>query len=82
MPTWGRLYWPFFLILVAVEFAIPEIYAIFTDVRNTLSDYARLELHVRAGVNIHTLAWGLSLAAWLLFVLTMTAHIWFARWYL
>jgi hypothetical protein len=77
--TWGRYYWPFFLLAVTVAFAIPEIYAIITNVSNTLSDYSWQELHVGRIWPVHTIAWYCSLAVWGLFVVVITAHIWW-RW--
>lgn len=74
--TWGKYYWPYFLILVSTIFGVPELIALFTNVKNTLSDYARLELNVSSTMSVHTLAWYLSLSAWLLFVVVITFHIW------
>lgn len=79
--TWGAYYWPYFLILVSVEFGVPELVALATNVANTLSDYARLQLHVGTAFSgtVHTVAWWCSLAAWLLFVVVITDHIWWVR---
>jgi type II secretory pathway component PulF len=74
--TWGKLYWSLYLILASVAFLIPEFIAIFTNVRNTLSDYARFELNLTANVSTHTIAWWISLCAWGLFIVVMTLHIW------
>lgn len=76
MVSWGKYYWPYFLILASGLFGIPELIALFTNHWNTLSDYARYELNVSPAVTVHTLAWYLSLAAWLLFVVVITMHIW------
>lgn len=75
--TWGKEYWPIFLIVVSVLFAVPELYALFTNVLNTLSDYSWFELHVRPGINRHTIAWWISLSAWAVFAVVITGHIWF-----
>lgn len=79
--TWGNYYWPYFLILTSATFGIPELIALFTNVANTLSDYSRLQLHVGTAFagQVHTLAWWGSLAAWLLFAVVITVHIWFVR---
>lgn len=79
--TWGTYYWPYFLILVSVEFGVPELIALGTNVANTLSDYARLQLHVGTAFagSVHTVAWWASLIAWLLFVVVITDHVWWAR---
>ena len=80
-PSWGNYYWPFFLVLVSALFGVPELIALFTNVANTLSDYARLQLHVGTAFTgqVHTVAWWASLAAWLLFAVVITVHIWFVR---
>lgn len=79
--NWGKLYWPFFLILVTLLFAVPEIIALFTSLQNTLSGYVHNQLDVTTATvadGIHTIAWYLSLAGWLLFVFIITWHIWWA----
>jgi hypothetical protein len=77
-PTWGGYYWPFFLIVASLLFLVPELIALFTNATNTLSDYSWRELNVRGGLHFdqHTAAWGISLAAWLVFVIVITLHIW------
>jgi len=76
--TWGLTYWPIYLIIASLGFLVPEIYALFTGHQNTLSDYAWQELDIRTNFH-HTLAWGLSQAAWVLFAVVITFHIWY-RW--
>lgn len=73
--TWGRLYWPFFIIVTSALFLGPELIATFTNRANTLSEYAWAELRV-SGLAIHDIAWYISIVAWLLFVVVITAHIW------
>jgi len=77
-PTWGTYYWSFFLVLVSLLFLVPELIALFTNATNTLSDYSWRELTVHNGLHInqHTLAWWLSLIAWLVAVVVLTLHIW------
>jgi len=83
--TWGIHYWPIFLIISAVwlltGFGIPELIALFTSVSthtdNTLSHYAQSELGISAQFTRHTLAWSLSLMAWVLVTTILTWHIWF-----
>lgn len=79
MHLWGSTYWPIGLIVVAVAFLVPETFALFTNVHNTLSDYCWRELGIGTarGRGVHTAAWWFSLAAWGLFVLVITGHIWF-----
>jgi hypothetical protein len=76
--TWGIHYWPWYLITAALAFIIPEGIALFTNHQNTLSDYAWQELDIRGNFH-HTLAWGLSQAAWVMFAVVITFHIWY-RW--
>lgn len=77
--TWGKYYWPYFLILSSVLFLIPEIIGLITNASNTLSEYCWRELNVHSGLHLdqHGIAWWLSLVAWLLFVVVITAHIWY-----
>lgn len=88
MLTWGRHYWPWFLIISAVwillAFGIPEAIALITKIAthtdNTLSNYSRTELNVSTQMTIHTVAWYLSLIVWLGFAIWATGHIWFDLW--
>lgn len=83
--TWGSEYWPAFLIVtsawVILGFGVPELIALFTvvsaHVDNTLSHYAQTELGVSAHVTRHTVAWCLSLIAWVGVTTILTWHIWF-----
>lgn len=77
MPTWGREYWPVFLIVTSLLFLAGELTALATNARNTLSDYSWFELHLRPGISVHSMAWYLSFTGWLLFVVVITWHIWF-----
>lgn len=78
MITWGLTYWPFAMIIVSAVFLPAEIYALFTNPANTLSDYCwrELDVNVSFGHGIHSLAWWLSLISWGIFVLLITLHIW------
>jgi hypothetical protein len=85
MQTWGSHYWPLFLIIsglwVLLGFGIPELMALFTQVSthtdNTLSNYTQQELGVSAQITRHTLAWTVSLLAWVTITTILTWHIWF-----
>lgn len=85
MMTWGKEWWPAFLIVCAVwiivGFGIPELIALFTSVSthtdNTLSHYAQSELHVSSQMTVHTVAWWLTLIVWTSVVTILTWHIWF-----
>lgn len=80
--TWGKFFWAYWIIVTAVTFLGPELYALFTNVQNTLSDYARYQLNVTTAISnqgIHTLAWWASFIAWVVFVAWITPHIWWAK---
>lgn len=81
MGDWGNWYWPVGLSVAALAFLGPELYAVVTNVRNTLSYYCWHELHIDVAVSsgIHSFAWWNSLLAWLLFVVIITAHIWWKQ---
>jgi hypothetical protein len=75
--TWGRVWWPVWIILTTCLFLGPEIYALVTNYRNTLSQYAWTELNVNPHIHVHTIAWFLSLAGFVLAVIVLIAHIWY-----
>ena len=80
--TWGRHYWPVFLIAVSLAFLIPEIAALATNAKNTLSDYAWYELDIttpQEHFSAHTAAWFLSLGMWLVIAVWLTYHVWFQK---
>lgn len=82
MMTWGKQYWPIFLIIGSIGFLIPEIIALITNYKNTLSDYAWYELNVttpQEPFNQHTAAWFLSFGVWIVIAIWLTYHIWFER---
>lgn len=80
MITWGRVYWSAYLVVLSVLFLGPEIFAMFTNMGNTLSEYARSEIGLTYLPHMqvhHTWAWALSLIGWWVFVGVITWHIWF-----
>lgn len=87
MMTWGREYWPVFLIISGIwlmlGFGIPEAMALVTGsaghIDNTLSFYARTELNisVATAATKHTIAWWCSFVPWMIFLVFITSHIWF-----
>lgn len=89
MMSWGQHYWPVFLsvsgLWVLSGFGIPESLALVSGTSshfdNTLSFYARTELHVSIATanTMHTPVWWISFLAWMMFVVFITAHIWFAQ---
>lgn len=75
--TWGRHYWPIALIVISLIVLVPELIALATNPKNTLSDYARYELNLMPHVyNVHTAAWWLSLITFSLAVVVLILHIW------
>jgi hypothetical protein len=76
-PTWGLLYWPAFIYAVAILFLGPEVYAFFTNDRNTLSDFAWYELGISGTIDYHHPAWWISLIATVVFLGMLIGHIWF-----
>lgn len=90
MSSWGNTYWPVFLIIsglwVLSGFGIPESLALMTQpsthLDNTLSYYARVQLHANVAMGptaMHTAAWWITFTVWMMFVLFITAHIWFLQ---
>lgn len=89
MMTWGKEYWPVFLLIstawIATGFGIPEGFSLASDpskhLDNTLSYYARTQLHANIAVagGMHTVAWWATFVLWMIFVIFITAHIWFAE---
>jgi hypothetical protein len=80
--TWGRVYWPVFLIVTSLAFIIPELIALAVNAKNTLSDYAWYELNVtvpKESFSAHTAAWFLSFGMWLVIAIWLSYHIWFER---
>lgn len=80
--TWGKVYWPWFLVITSLGFLGAEIFALFTNYKNTLSDYARYELNVKTpteAFSAHTASWLLTLGIWLVLAFWLTFHIWFER---
>jgi len=79
--TWGKVYWSIFLIAVSLEFIGPEIAALLTNSKNTLSDYSWGKLEILPGEHFwhHGAAWLLTLGVWGVIVFWLTAHIWFYR---
>ena len=75
MITWGKYYWPYFMALVTLLFAVPELIALFTNQANTLSDYSWDELNVGYH-HLPNITWYTSLITWLVFVVLITIHIW------
>lgn len=86
--TWGHWYWPTALIIASVTLALlffpAEIYAVTTNLNNTLSDYSRYTLGLTTAfggqTRLHTVAWWVSFLTWDAFVVWITGHIWFVIW--
>lgn len=49
LGTWGRWYWPIWFTVMLVSFLGPEVYALITNWRNTLSAAVWRMEHFRSG---------------------------------
>lgn len=86
MITWGKVYWPIFLIISSIwlllGFGIPEAIALLSNTLhedNTLSRYARSELgiNVATAATVHSLAWWLSFIVVMVLFIFLIGHIFF-----
>lgn len=78
--TWGHYYWSVYLVVVIVGVLIPEIYALFTNVNNTLSYWVWQELGVSTDhPTPYTALWYLSLALWISLGSWLTFHFWWRK---
>ena len=83
MPiSWGLVYWPFAMVIMSAVFLPAEIWALFTNPANTLSEYCWHELNVTRALEIsgHGVAWWASIVMWGFFVVAITLHIWYRSW--
>lgn len=82
VPTWGRYYWPAYLVIASLGFLTAELIGIATNVANTLSDFSRYELGEYPGEPLfaHPWPWWLSLILYCIFTVWITGHIWFDIW--
>jgi hypothetical protein len=80
--TWGQTYWPWYLIVTAIGFLGPEIWALITHSGNTLSNYSRTSLNVTLGEHLsqHNAAWALTLGVFVVVTVWLVGHIWFDWW--
>jgi hypothetical protein len=77
--VWGVIYWPIYLTVAAVAFLVPEVYGLFTNAANTLSEYCwnQLGVTVAFGHGAHTFAWWASQSAFILAAVILVLHIWY-----
>lgn len=79
VATWGNWYWPIYLTVMALGLS-PEIYALATNARNTLSDWVWTELKVSVDQQLPwTAAHFLVFGFWLVIVTWLTWHFFFRR---
>lgn len=71
MATWGKWYWPLCLSLILLMILVPEFYALFTNVHNTLSYWVWDQLEVSP---LATVPW--SAVHFIVFGLWMTMQVW------
>jgi len=78
--TWGKFYWPYWLIVASLMFLVPEIITLFTNSKNTLSDWSWTELNIYNGrIPVHGIAWWVSLIAFLTGIIVLVLHVWFHK---
>lgn len=80
--TWGNWYWPIWLIVVLLSFLPMEIFALFTNHKNTLSDWIWVHLRITATTTVGqwTAADLLTFLAYVsIFILWLPWHFWFHR---
>lgn len=71
--SWGNVYWPIGLLVVALAFLGPEIYALVTNAKNTLSWWV-WDHDLPGGA-----AWYLSLGTYLVVTSWLVFHFWFQK---
>jgi hypothetical protein len=80
--TWGKHYWPIYLLVALAVFLGPEIYALVTNWRNTLSNWVWTELHVSSqnfDIWKQSAPWYLILGLWLVLISWLTFHFFFRK---
>ena len=82
MMTWGKTYWPVWLVCVLITFLGPEIYALITNKSNTLTDWVRYALHIAPKETIGQ--WSaadllLFCAYATVFIVWLPFHFWFDK---
>lgn len=80
--TWGHHYWPWYLAVAFLAFIVPEIYALCTNWRNTLSAWIWNALQVQEGQPIT--AWSalhfISCGAVLVIFIWLIGHLFWHLW--
>lgn len=77
---WGDWYWPLWMVVVSVSLLGPEIYALSSDSRNTLSDWVWVKLQVTTTQQLPwTAAHFLVFGGWLTLTVWLTWHFFFRR---
>lgn len=77
--TWGRIYWPIWLVFTTLTFLGPEVSALTSNVDNTLSEWVWGALHVTKDHQEWTAAHFLVFGNWLVLVIWLTYHFFFRR---
>lgn len=80
--TWGRYYWPLWIVAMGLTLLVPEVYALATNAGNTLSAFVWHEMRVQDGDTIWR--WDalrlLTFGAWCVLFAWLTGHLWFHLW--
>jgi H+/Cl- antiporter ClcA len=80
--TWGRIWWPIYLLVSLAVFLGPEIFALVTNWRNTLSNWVWSSLKVSSGrfdIWHESAPWYLTLGCWIVLITWLTFHFFFRR---
>lgn len=80
--TWGKDYWPIWLVCVLLTFLGPEVDGLIYNDKNTLTDWVRYALHISPGESIGQ--WSaadllLFLAYASVFIVWLPFHFWFDK---
>jgi len=82
MPGWGSWYWPSWLLVSVAAFLGPEIFALVTDWRDTLSNWVWTVLKISGHESMA--AWNatdyLVFGCWLVLVTWLTGHFFYGIW--
>jgi hypothetical protein len=80
--TWGRWYWPIWMVATFLFFIGPEVFALITNWKNTLSNWVWVALRVKTGQSItdwtaaHFLVGGMLIVVFGWLVGHFLFHLW------
>ena len=80
--TWGHKYWLVWSVFTFLTFIVPEVYALVTNWRNTLSNWVWVALRVQRGQSInqwtaaHFLVGGMLVLVFAWLIGHLVFHLW------